>query len=505
MDSYSRLMQIYREVAMLRSISKVLSWDRHTILPSGATSQRADQIALLAQMVNRKLRSRGVGKLLDDLEKDDIYQSLTPVQKRNVYLIRIAHEKITKVPDEVVGRLVKQTAIANRARERAFEKQDWAIFEPELVKLFSVYCELAEHLLEIVDTDRLYDVSIENLDHGMRTTYISSVFEEVKSHLPQKIEKYRTASAGNRTDFLNRTVKKHDQIEIVKKLASFIGYDLSSDEAFGRIGEGVHPLTCGAYDDIRIVLNYKEDNLFRSCISFLHEAGHSLYRRNTNEDWWYSPIGTKQSVIISESQARFTENLIGRSPEFMEYCLPLVNDVTHGIFGDVDSLEFARAVNQVKSVPIRVISDEISYNMHIIIRFEIEIGLFEGEIEVSEIPVVWNELYEKYLGIEIENDSVGPLQDIHWGLGMFGYFPTYALGNIVSAQVADEMTEQIPGWKEQIRHGDASEVMDWMDTNIHKQGALYDTAELVENVTGDGLSSKPFIAYLDSKFSTLYE
>ncbi|MFO7837733.1 MAG: carboxypeptidase M32 [Candidatus Thorarchaeota archaeon] len=505
MDSYSRLMQIYREVVMLRSIRKVLSWDRHTVLPSGAESQRGDQQALLAQMAYRKLSSREVGKLLDELEKDDNYQSLTPVQKRNVYLIRIEHEKKTKVPDDIIGRLVKQRAIANRAREKALKKEDWAIFEPEFVKLFSVHCELAEHLLEILDTDRLYDVSIDAFDHGMRTAHISSTFEELKSHLPQKIEKYRAASAGNRTDFLSRHVKKQDHIKIVKRLASFIGYDLNSDEAFGRIGEGAHALTTGDYDDIRIVLYYKEDNLFRSCISFLHEAGHSLYSRNIKEEWWYTPVGSKQSAIISESQARFTENLIGRSPEFMEYYLPLVNDVTHGTFEDVAPLEFARAVNQVKPVPIRVISDEISYNMHIIIRFEIELGLFEGEIEPSEIPAVWNELFEKYLDIEVKNVSVGPLQDIHWGWGMFGYFPTYALGNIVAAQFADSMTNDIPGWRDEIRQGEASAVVDWMDRNVHKKSGLYDAPELLQQVTGTQLSSDPFINYIENKFSKLYE
>lgn len=505
MDSYSRLMQIYREVVMLRSIRKILSWDRHTVLPSGAESQRGEQQALLAQMIYRRLSSGEVEKLLDEVEKDDIYQSLTPVQKRNVYLIRTEHEKKTKVPDDVVGRLVKQRAIANKAREKALKKQDWEIFEPEFVKLFSVHCELAEHVVDILDTDRLYDVSIEEFDHGMRTTHISSAFQELKSHLPQRIKKYRAASKGNRTEFLSRSVKKENQIKLVKRLASFIGYDLSSEEAFGRIGEGVHPVTIGVYDDVRILLNYKEENLFRSCISFLHEAGHSLYNRNTNEEWWYSPVGSKQSVIINESQARFTENLIGRSPEFMEYYLPLVNDITHGTFEDVTPLEFTRAVNQVKAEPIRVMSDEISYNMHIIIRFEIEIGLFEGEIEASEIPAVWNELYEKYLDIEVENVSVGPLQDIHWGMGMFGYFPTYALGNIVAAQLVDSMTDDIPSWKDEIRQGEASAVVNWMDRNVHKKGALYDTPELLQQVTGTQLSSDPFINYIENKFSKLYE
>ncbi|MBS3794463.1 MAG: carboxypeptidase M32 [Candidatus Thorarchaeota archaeon] len=505
MDSYSQLMQIYRENVMLMSIGKVLSWDRYTVLPPAAESRRGEQQALLAQLMHRKLNSRKVGSLLDELESSDIYESLTPVQKRNVYLIRIEHEKKTKVPDDLVGRLVKQRAIANRAREKALASEDWSLFEPEFVKLFSIHCELAEHVVEILDTDNLYDVSIEKFDHGMRTTHISSAFDELRSSLPQMIREYSAMCVGNRKDFLSRPVEQRDQIRIVKKLASFIGYDLSSDEAYGRIGEGIHPVTIGVYNDVRILLNYKEDNLFRSCISFLHEAGHSLYNRNINEEWWYLPVGSKCSVTVSEAQARFTENLIGRSPEFMEYYLPLVNDVTHGVFEDVTPSEFARAVNQVKPEPIRVISDEISYNMHIIIRFEIERGLFDGEIEASEIPQVWSELFEEYLGIEVDNDAIGPLQDIHWGLGMFGYFPTYALGNLVAAQLAEAMTDDIPNWRDEIREGEASAVMNWMDRNVHKKGCLYDTPELLQQVTGTELSSDSYINYIDSKFSELYK
>jgi len=498
-------MQIYREKTMLMSIRKVLSYDRHTVLPPGAETQRGEQQALLAQLIHQRLGSRKVGNLLDELESNDMYESLTPVQKRNVYLMRIEHEKETKVPDDLVGRLVKQRAIANMAREKALANENWGLFEPEFVKLFSIHCELAKHVVEILDTDNLYDVSIENFDHGMRTTHISSVFDELKSSLPQMIEEYRALCAGNPTDFLSRPVEKKDQIRIVKKLASFIGYDLSSDEAFGNIGEGIHPVTIGDYNDVRIVLNYKENNLFRSCISFLHEAGHSLYSRNVNEDWWYLPVGSNCSVVVNESQARFTENLIGRSPEFMEYYLPLVNDVTHGVFEDVTPLEFAQAVNQVKPEPIRVISDEISYNMHIIIRFEIEIGLFDGEIEASEIPMVWGELFEEYLGIEVDNDAIGPLQDIHWGLGMFGYFPTYALGNLVAVQLTETMTDDIPNWRDEIRQGEASAVVNWVNRNVHKKGGLYDTPELLQQVTGTGLSSDPYINYIDSKFSELYK
>ncbi|MBD3157202.1 MAG: hypothetical protein GF309_00310 [Candidatus Lokiarchaeota archaeon] len=505
MDTYNRLMGVYRETAILRSIRKVLAWDRRTALPPKGESQRSEQQALLAQLVHRALSRDEIGKLLDDLEKGTTYDNLSQVQKRNVTLVRLDYEKKTRVPNEVVGRVVKQRAMASRARDRALKKKDWAIFETELAKLFSVHCELLQYLRDIIDSENLYDVSIDAFDHGLRTTHIASIFDEMKSRLPELIEEYAYISQQSRADFLSRPVEKATQIKIVERLAEFIGYDLTSEEAFGRIGEGPHPSTIGDYDDVRILLNYEKSNLFRSCISFLHEAGHSLHSRNIKEEWRFLPVGNTKQVVISESQARFTENIIGRSPEFMEYYLPLVNEITYGQFDDVAPLEFARAVNQVRPVPIRVVSDEISYNLHIIIRFEIESRLFQDEIKVSEIPAVWRELCEKYLGIEVEDVSVGPLQDIHWSLGMFGYFPTYALGNIVSAQLVAAMTEDIPNWKQEIRLGNVSNVLNWMDRNIHKKGNLYDTPQLVEEVTGDSMSCEPFISYLENKFSTLYQ
>jgi carboxypeptidase Taq len=237
----------------------------------------------------------------------------------------------------------------------------------------------------------------------------------------------------------------------------------------------------------------------------LHEGGHAIYGQNLKSKWIYQPVGTGCSLGFHESQSRFVENIVGRSREFWVYFFPKLKRLTGNVFSDVASDDFVRAINQVKPSKIRVEADEVTYCLHVIIRFEIERELIAGKIAVTDLPEIWNQKYKDYLGVDIENDSEGVMQDTHWASGYFGYFPTYALGNIYSGQLLAKLEKDVPTWKDQITKGNFRNVKEWLVNNIHHYGNLYDPADLIKKITGEQLNVKPYLEYLDKKYSWIYE
>jgi carboxypeptidase Taq len=238
--------------------------------------------------------------------------------------------------------------------------------------------------------------------------------------------------------------------------------------------------------------------------SVLHEAGHAIYEQNLNPEWMYQPVGTICSYGFHESQSRFVENIIGRSREFWAYFLPKLKEIAGAILSGVSLDTFVRAVNQVKPSKIRVEADEVTYGLHIIVRFNIERDLFADKISVKELPEIWNQNYADYLGVKIENDSEGVMQDTHWASGSFGYFPSYALGNVYSGQLLAALEKALPSWRRQIAKGNFSNVKSWLVKNVHRPGNLYDPADLIKEITGKELSVKPYLDYLEEKFSEIY-
>ncbi len=505
MEAYERLLEKHREIAILESVMGTLGWDTYTFLPPGAVSQRAEQNVLLGSLWHRMGTDKGVGRLLDAVEKKSVCKTLTKVQKRNVFLMRREYDMDTQVPEDLVRQWGRQRTITNNAREKALAKNDWSIFEPEFEKMYDLMLEYNQCIQDIVGVSDLYDVCIDHFEMGMRTEHITKVFDELKAPLNSMVEKYANISQEENTDFLNRSVEKATQIQLIERLAEFVGYDLKSEKAIGHIAECVHPgMVFGRYDDVRIGLQFEEKNFFQACSAFIHESGHAQYNLNLNREWQYQLVGNPPGFSIHESQSRFLENMVGKSPEFIRYFLPILNETTDGQFKDISADEFARAVNRVRPSPIRVTADELTYTSHIIIRFEIEKDLFDNKIEISDIPSVWNELYEEYLGVTVNDDGEGALQDVQWGRGYYGYFPMFVLGKIFSAQLAEAMSKQMSDWRDQIANGDISDIVSWMSENIHKKGRLYDAPDLMKRVTGKEMSCKPYLKYLQTKFSSIF-
>jgi carboxypeptidase Taq len=345
---------------------------------------------------------------------------------------------------------------------------------------------------------------IDDFEPKMPAAEITKVFAELREGLVPLVKKCAEAAQDMNTDFLRRNVPAKIQHEIATDLSTLIGYDVTSEKAGGRLDETEHPFTTGYYDDVRVTLHYHEDRLLAAVYAMLHEGGHALYEQNLNPDWIYQPLGLAASYGIHESMSRFIENMIGRSPEFLKYYLPKLNGFTDNLFADIRDDDFIKAVNLVRPSKIRIEADEVTYSLHIIIRFEIEQDLFSGKIEISELPQVWNEKYMEYLGVDIEHDSEGVMQDTHWASGYFGYFPSYALGNVYDGLWLEKMNSSIPHWLNDVAKGNVATAIQWLVENIHLKNNLYDPKDLAEHITGKKMTSKPFVEYLENKYSALF-
>jgi len=493
-----------KDLSIFQSTEAFVNWDMETMMPPKAIKLRSQQLALLSRIEHKMSTNPEIGALLEGIVRHPEYDRLDGVQKRNVHLIKKQYDEQTKLPEELVAETAKQQAITVDVWKKAKAAKNFSMFKPELEKLVELKKKSAEILMEVKETATSYDALIDIFEPKMTAKTITKVFDELREGLVLLLRKCENTTKQPDASVLKHKVPIDIQRKISKALAEFVGYDVESKEAGGRIDETEHPFTTGYYDDVRITTHYHEDYLASSLFSVLHEAGHAIYEQNLKQEWIFQPVGTACSSGFHESQSRFVENIIGRSHEFWIYFLPKLKEIAGNSLSDVDLETFVRAVNQVKPSKIRVEADEVTYCLHIIIRFNIERDLFAGKIMVKELPEIWNQSYADYLGVKIENDSEGVMQDTHWASGLYGYFPSYALGNIYSGQILATIEKDLPKWRKQIEKGNVSPVKNWLIKNVHSYGDLYDPPELVRKITGKELNVKPYLNYLNEKYSKLY-
>jgi carboxypeptidase Taq len=501
---YDELLGLGRSAILLGSTQALVEWDMETKMPPKAIGLRSEQLSLLSQLAHRMTVDPRIGELLAAVEKDPGFPTMKDVQKRNVHLIRKGYDEETKLPERLVTELARQRAITVDAWKKAKAARNFSAFRPDLEKLVALTKEGAEILQGVKGTETSYDALIDRFEPKMTSAKISPIFSELRKGVMGVMGKCLSAARQPDLSLLRRKVSVEAQKGIAVSLASFLLYDVVSKQSGGRIDETEHPFTNGYYDDVRITTHYYEDLPVSSLFSVMHEAGHATYEQNLPREWMYQPVGAACSFGFHESQSRFAENMVGRSLEFWTYYLPKFKALTGSAFADVQLEPFVMAINAVRPSKIRVEADEVTYCLHIIVRFEIERDLFAGKLKVSELPTVWDQKYKEYLGLDITNDSEGVMQDTHWASGLFGYFPSYALGNIYSGQIRQALEKDLPGWREGISRGDFAPVRDWLTKRIYAYGNLYDPMELLDRVTGEGINVRPFIDYLDAKCSTLY-
>jgi carboxypeptidase Taq len=502
MSAYEKLLVKTKEILLLYSSIGILNWDRETYMPGGAIGLRSEQLGLMSQLAHRMNVDPEIGELLGAAEREK--DTLGEAAQRDLYLMRKEYDELTKLPEKLVADIAKQRAVTTQTWKKAKKKKDWKLFQPELEKIVDLAKERAEYLQDVKGASNIYDAMIDDFEPKMTADEITRVFDELKKGLIPLTKKYAEATADFDKAFMSVRVPTNLQRKLATELASLVGYDTTSEEASGRIDEVEHPFTTGYYDDVRITVKYHEDNVASAIFAILHEAGHALYELNLNPDWKFKHIGAASSAGIHESESRFVENMIGRSPEFWEFYYSKLNNITDGAFEDTSRDSFTQAVNLVRPSKIRIEADEVTYSLHIIIRFEIERDLFSGKIEVSELPHIWNQKYEEYLGVEIQNDSEGVMQDTHWASGLYGYFPSYALGNVFDGMWYDKMNRDIVGWYDAVRIGNIIKPIKWHIENIHHKSNMYDPGDLVERVTGKKMTAKPFLTYLEKKLDKIF-
>ncbi len=502
--NYKQLMEKTKTSIVFQSAEALLNWDLETMMPPKAIGLRSQQLALLRGMEHKMNTDPEIGKLLETIMKHPDYDKLDAVQKRNVYLIKKNYDEQTKLPQELVVAIAKQQAISTDVWKKAKAAKNFGMFKPELEKNIELAKKAAEILMKVKETETPYDALVDIFEPKMTARNITVVFDELRTGLMSVLEKCEKSSKKPDVSILHRKVPVEAQRKLAMALAEAVCYDVTSKNAGGRIDETEHPFTNGYYDDVRITTHYYEDQFASSVFSVLHEAGHAIYEQNLNPEWMFQPVGSGCSSGFHESQSRFIENIIGRSKEFWAHFTPKLKEIAGKGVADVQLDKFVHAINQVTPSKIRVEADEVTYGLHIIVRFNIERDLFADKVKVSELPELWNQKYKEYLGTKIENDSEGVMQDTHWASGLYGYFPSYALGNIYSGQLLEAMEEQLPDWRKKLETGNFEYARDWLKRNVHAQGNLYDPPELIKKITGKPLTVKPYLNYLNGKYSMLY-
>ncbi|MHA2230138.1 MAG: carboxypeptidase M32 [Candidatus Thorarchaeota archaeon] len=503
MSAYDELLSKVKEITLLGTSAAILNWDMQTYMPPRGAELRGEQLSVISRLIHRMSTDEEFGELISKAE--NTANSSDIEKQRNLYLLRRQYDEATKLPEDLVAELSKQQAATSNSWMKTKPKSDWKSYMPELQKMLELSLKRAEALLELRGLKNLYDVVIDDFESKMTSDEISKVFNELRGPLVDLTRKLGELSENTNTDIVKRKVPIEIQKKIAHELTGLIGYDTSSSNAGGRIDDVQHPFTTGYYDDVRITMRYSEIDPVAAVLTILHEAGHALYEQNLKQEWKFQPIGAASSFGVHESISRFFENIIGRSTLFWKSYLPKYNKATSNVFDNIDTTEFVRALNLVKPSKIRVSADEVTYSLHIIIRFEIERDLFAGKIEVSELPEVWNQKYLEYLDQEINNYGEGVMQDSHWSSGYFGYFPSYALGNIYGGMWMETLDKDSPKWRESISKGDMEPVSNWLVTKIMNQSNLFEPGVLIQNITGKKLTAQPFISYLDKKYAQLFE
>jgi len=501
---YKKLLTRTKDLIVLSSAQSVIHWDMETMMPPKAVEQRSQQLALLSRISHKMSTAPEIGKLLNALLVSSQYDALTEIEKRNVYLIKKNYDEQTALPEKLVAETAKQQAITVNTWKKAKAAKRFSLLKPELQKLVNLNRKTAEILMKVKATATPYDALIDIFEPKMTATTITQVFNELQQGLTALLKKIQNAPNQPNTTILQHRIPIETQRQIAKALTETVGYDTTSPNAAGRIDETEHPFTSGYYDDIRITTHYHPENFTSSIFSVLHETGHALYEQGLPQEWKYQPIGSTCSYGIHESQSRFIENIIGRSREFWTSFLPKLKKITEPSLTRLELDPFVRAINQVKPSKIRVEADEVTYCLHITIRFQIERTLFENKIEVNQLPEIWNQKYEENLGLRIENDSEGVMQDTHWASGLYGYFPSYALGNIYSGQILAALAKDIQDWRSQLAQGNLKNIKGWLIKNVHSHGDLYDPTDLIRRITGKKLDAEPYLQYLQEKYSKLY-
>lgn len=496
-QTYQHFVQKIQELGQLEQISGILHWDQEVIMPDGAAKARAGQLAALAGVVHEKITDPVIGQLLDQLESG-ASNEFDPYQLCNIRETRRVYDRETLVPAELVTELAELSSRGHHIWAKARKENKYSDFAPVLERLIELRKQWAHH----VDPDKApYDVLMDIYERGLTMAEVDLTFERLKKELVPLIQAIQESEHQPDTSFLEGEFPITSQEALGRTISQDMGFDFN----LGRMDVSVHPF-CGGGDptDIRITTRYGTDNFMESLFAVIHETGHGLYEQGRMERDRALPVSEALTTSIHESQSLFWERMVSKQKAFCEHYMELFRRTFPDNLNQVDATAFHAAINVSRPSFIRVESDEVTYPMHIILRYEIEKGIFDGTYRVSDLPDVWNNKMEEYLGIRPATDSEGVLQDVHWSGGAFGYFPSYTYGAMYASQFYKAFEKEVPDLEDWIRQGKFKAIREWLNRNIHIKGKLQSTRELLKEVTGETLNPDHFITYLKSKYRNIY-
>jgi carboxypeptidase Taq len=493
----AHLKTLLGEVMDLEKVSALLGWDHQTYMPPGGAEDRGFHLATIESLRHQKFTSDEIGMLLEELKPYAEQLNPDSDDARLILVTTDKYNKKVKVPTEWVAEFAQVTTLAHRDWEQARAESDFSKFRPALEKIVELRRRYASFFAPY---DHIYDPLLDEYEPGMKTAQVREIFGSLR---PQQIQLLQAIQERPQVDnsFLHQPYDSQKQWDFGVEAITKMGYDWKH----GRQDKAAHPFTTGfGIGDVRITTRILPEYLGSAFFSTVHEFGHAIYEMGVDPKLARTPLAEGASLAMHESQSRMWENLVGRSYPFWEHFFPRLQELFPSQLQDVSLEYFYKGINKVEPSMIRVEADEATYNLHIMLRLEIEIALMEGSLEVRELPEVWNARMREYLGLTPPDDAKGVLQDVHWSNGYIGYFSTYALGNLISLQLWEVIRRDIPDLDDQIRRGEFQNFLGWLREKIHCHGTKFKPQELVERVTGSKIDPAPYMRYLNEKYSQVY-
>jgi len=519
-STYAKFETAVKEIKLLGSANALLSWDQETYMPPKGGAWRAEQLSLLAGLVHDRLVADEMGEMLERLRGPAERGELEPREATNVREVARSFERERKLPADLVREMAKQASLSQEAWVKARKASDFSIFAPFLEKTVELKRKAASLLGYETDQGEIYDALLEDFEPATKTRDLVPVFDRLRGSLVKLVQAIQAsgrrpdldlspsrglaaaaAAGGARREAKARLFPVERQREFALAVAKDMGFDLEA----GRLDVSAHPFCSGLQvRDVRMTTRYDERDIVMALFGVMHETGHALYEQGYDPANAGTPMAEAVSSGIHESQSRLWENQVGRSRPFWRHYYPKLQATFPEGLGDVDIDRFYFAINEVTPSFIRVEADEVTYNLHILLRTELERELIAGRIQVSDLPRLWNQKMQEYLGVTPPSDAKGVLQDIHWSLGLYGYFPTYTLGNLYAAQFFAAARQDIQGLEGKIGRGELAPLREWLRDKIHRHGQRFRAHELVREVTGKPLDPDVFAGYLQTKFGEIY-
>ena len=498
---YAELTAELRAVATLGSVAGTLAWDQETYMPAAAAPLRGEQLAMVSSLAHERRTSARVGELIAACDEDAALKE-DDEASANLRAIRHDYDRATRLPTSLVREMAEASARGMHAWREAREKSDFAAFAPHLTRLLDLNRQRAD-CMGVPEGGELYDALLEDYEPGMRAAELRRVFSALRAELAPLIRAVAESGRKPDTSWQRIPLPVDQQAAFNRQVLERMGFNFGA----GRLDVSTHPFCEGmGPGDTRLTTRYSEQELISALSASMHEAGHGLYEQGLPKgDRFGQPLAEAASTGIHESQSRMWENFVGRGRPFWEWALPALKAQVGRPEVDALSVDTVwRGMNVVEPSLIRIESDEATYNLHIMLRFDLERAMLEGDLAVADVPAAWNDRTKADLGLDVPNDAQGCMQDIHWSMGALGYFPTYTLGNLYAAQFWTAIRRDLPDLDEQLHQGEMAPLLGWLRTNIHTQGRRYTAPELCQRITGEPLSHEPLIAYLREKLGPIY-